>query len=110
VEKAEVAKLFKKIARNYSNFDASIENLEEYYECLEDFSFEAALVNFHEYRLTNPDFPPRPGHLRARLGEQKESQKSKDSAQEHFDKLAGWKSKAAPPPPGNREKIYELLR
>lgn len=105
----QVAELFKIIKRNYPSFDASVEHVKESLKYLEDFPFEAARENVDRHILTEK-FPPTIAEIRGRLGDQIESQRSKEATASYFAQIELWKKNASPPPEGMRERIHALLR
>ncbi|TCZ76154.1 hypothetical protein E0485_15050 [Paenibacillus albiflavus] len=109
MELAEVAKLFKTVKKRYPSFDASLESVNECHKYLRDFPYDVAVANVDQHIMTDK-FPPTISDIRGRLGEQQDRQRSKDAAQEYFEQLDAWKASAAPPPPGLRGKIRDLLQ
>ncbi|OPA76764.1 hypothetical protein BVG16_16470 [Paenibacillus selenitireducens] len=110
MNRQEFGRLLRKIVLNYPHFDvANDERNDEWIERLKDFPIEAAIANIEQHTLTER-FPPTIADIRGRLGEQLERDRSKAAAAEYFEQLDAWKQNAAPPPPGLREKIHEILR
>lgn len=58
MNKLEVAKLYKTIKKRYSNFDASLQAVEEDLDVLKDIPYEVAVSNFRKHFMTS-DFPRR---------------------------------------------------
>lgn len=56
MNKLEVAKLYKTIKKRYSNFDASLQAVEEDLDVLKDIPYEVAVSNFRKHFMTS-DFP-----------------------------------------------------
>lgn len=108
MEIAEVAKIFKIIKQKYASFDARVQSVQENFRYLRDIPFEVAVKNVDKHIMTDK-FPPTIADIRGGLGEQLERQRSKDDTETLFTKLDEWALKSAPPPPGNRQKIINIL-
>lgn len=109
MNRSEVVSLLLEILEEYPQFDTSDKEIDRHFKYLKDFKFEDALANIDQHIKTK-GFPPKISEIRGQLGEQIDRQRSKDASQAHFDQLDEWEAKSAPPPPGLREKIYDLLR
>jgi hypothetical protein len=105
----EAAELFKIIKRHYPGFDGSVQSVKENFKYLKDFPFEVALENVDKHIMTER-FPPTIADIRGRLGEQIERNRMKQETDEYFGQLNDWRQKAAPPPPGNLEKVRSILK
>ncbi|WP_374019040.1 hypothetical protein ABU162_04635 [Paenibacillus thiaminolyticus] len=105
----EAAELFKIIKRHYPNFDGSVQNVKENFRYLKDFPFEVAIDNVDKHIMTER-FPPTIADIRGRLGEQIERNRMKQETDEYFDRLDAWRENAAPPPPGNLERVRALVK
>ncbi|MGF7050391.1 hypothetical protein J2T13_004929 [Paenibacillus sp. DS2015] len=108
MNKLEVAKLYKVIKKRYSNFDASLEAVEDDLGMLKDIPYEIARANVRQHIMTN-DFPPKISQIRGRLGEQLERQRMREETQSYFAQLELWKRTAVPPPDGMREALHAKL-
>ncbi|AKG36124.1 replicative helicase loader/inhibitor [Paenibacillus durus] len=109
MSKAEVAKLVRAIKANYPGYDSSGENIDRLCRYLKDFPYEAAAKNVRQHILTER-FPPNVAEIRGRLGDQLDSQRSKEAAAEHFAQLDAWGADNTPPPEGYWESMKQKLR
>jgi hypothetical protein len=109
VNRAEVFDLLIEIKQNYPNFDVSDESIERHYKYLRDFPFEAALKNVEQHIMTER-FPPTIADIRGRLGEQMDSQRSKDKAVAYFEQLERWRKDGSEPPPGYWDSVRAKLK
>jgi hypothetical protein len=81
-------------------------------DVLKDLPFEPVMEYVRGCAMEQ-DFPPSLADLKRAAGEtqsQRYHQGLRESALERFDNLDEWEKNAAPPPPGNREKVLELCR
>lgn len=109
MNRAEVIDLMKLIKRSYPGFDVSLEAVEHHEKYLRDFPFGAALQNL-ERHIKTERFPPTIADIRGRLGDQFESQRSKDEAAAYFAQVELWRRNAAPPPVGYWERGRRLIQ
>ncbi|MGG3839689.1 replicative helicase loader/inhibitor [Paenibacillus thiaminolyticus] len=109
MDRAEVFELLIVIKENYPNFDVSDDSVERHFKYLNDFPFAVALRNVDEHIRTNK-YPPNIAEIRGRLGEQIERTRMKQETDEYFDQLDAWRQNAAPPPPGNLERVRALVK
>jgi Loader and inhibitor of phage G40P. len=109
VTRDDVIEIIAELIENYPSFDDSEDNIDRHYKYLQDFPFEAAMKNVQEYIKTNR-FPPTIADIRGRLGDQMDSQRSKDAAAAHFESLDSWSANDEPPPAGYWESMKEKLR
>ncbi|TVX93021.1 replicative helicase loader/inhibitor [Paenibacillus agilis] len=108
MNRAEVFELMIEIKANYPNFDTSDEEAERYYSFLQDFPLDAAMENIRRHILTD-EFPPKIANIRGKLGEQLERKRAQEATEDYFAQLEVARLNAAPPPPGNLEKIKRML-
>ncbi|MEI2395623.1 replicative helicase loader/inhibitor [Paenibacillus phytohabitans] len=108
MNKLEVAKLYKVIKKRYSNFDASLQAVEEDLDMLKDIPYEVAQSNFRQHIMTS-DFPPKISQIRGRLGEQLERERMRKQTEELLQEMDISRLKAVPPPAGLKEEIYARL-
>ncbi|QSF42695.1 hypothetical protein [Paenibacillus tianjinensis] len=108
MNKLEVAKLYKTIKKRYSNFDASLQAVEEDLDMLKDIPYDVAVSNIRQHIMTS-DFPPKISQIRGRLGEQLERERMRRQTEDLVHKMADARSKAVPPPPGMKEALYARL-
>ncbi|WP_270167531.1 hypothetical protein [Paenibacillus sp. SYP-B4298] len=107
MELVEVAKLYKHIKKHYHYFDASAERVKEDHErYLKDFPAEVAWANIHQHILTETNTPII-AHIRGRLGDLMDSQRSKDQATAYKAQLDEWAEASKTPPP---EGYWEAVR
>lgn len=109
MNRAETALLLMEIKKNYPSFDASVESVERHLKYLRDFPFTTAMENLEAHIMTER-FPPTIADIRGRLGEQIERNRMKQETDEYFDQLDAWRQNAAPPPPGNLERVRNLIK
>ncbi|MGI2294145.1 hypothetical protein [Paenibacillus sp. GXUN7292] len=109
MNKLQVIDLFGIIKRSYPGFDASPLNVEHFAKYLQDFPYETACENVEKYILTER-FAPTIADIRGKLGDQMDSQRSKDAAAAHFANLDVWGAENIPPPAGYWERGRRLLR
>lgn len=109
MNRVEILDLLTEIKRNYPSFDVSDESIERHSKYLRDFPFDAAMQNVEDHIRTDR-FPPTIADIRGRLGDQMESQKSKEQTASYFAQVELWKHNAAPPPDGMRERIYAMTQ
>jgi hypothetical protein len=105
----EIAELYKHIKKHFPFFDASLEKVKEDYKYLRDFPAEAARANIDQHILTET-ITPGIAHIRGRLGDQMDAQRSKDAAAAHFANLDGWGAASTPPPEGYWQQVMQKLR
>ncbi|NJJ37858.1 replicative helicase loader/inhibitor [Paenibacillus apii] len=108
MNKAEVAMLVRAIKANYPVYDSSGENIDRLCRYLKDFPYEVAAENVRQHILTER-FPPNIAEIRGRLGDQIERDRMRAETQELFAKMDRAAARAVPPPPGQREALYERL-
>lgn len=108
MNKLEVAKLYKDIKKRYSNFDASLQTVEEDLDMLRDIPYEVAQSNVRQHIMTS-DFPPKISQIRGRLGEQRYHERLKADTAEYFAERDAARAAAVPPPPGWKEELYAKL-
>ncbi|MDH6427232.1 MULTISPECIES: hypothetical protein [unclassified Paenibacillus] len=108
MNKLEVAKLYKTIKKRYSNFDASLQAVEEDLDVLKDIPYEVAESNFRKHFMTS-DFPPKISQIRGRLGEQLERERMRRQTEELMHEMDVSRLEAVPPPIGLKEEIYARL-
>ncbi|MDB4868272.1 MAG: hypothetical protein JWR03_2605 [Cohnella sp.] len=109
MNKAEVAELMKVIKRTYPSFDASAESVNHHFKYLQDFPFQAAQENVDQHILTER-FPPIIADIRGRIGDQLDSQRSKEEADSYFAQFELFLQGSAPPPAGNMDRIRQMCR
>ncbi|MEI7027569.1 replicative helicase loader/inhibitor [Paenibacillus sp. y28] len=109
MNRAEVIELFIEIKQEYPNFDDSDEEINRHLKYLQDFPFETAMENVVRHIKTNK-WPPGIADIRGRLGDQLESQRSKEQAQAYFAKLDAFEANHAPPPEGYWEALRRRLQ
>jgi hypothetical protein len=107
LNKVEVMDLLEEIKREYPFFDVSDENIERHYKYLQDYPFDAAMRNVEEYIKTDTRrVHPGVGDIRGRLGDQLDSQKSKQSAESYMVRMEQARNSESAPPDG----YWELLK
>lgn len=109
MNKSQVFDLMIEIKKNYSNFDVSEDEVNRHHKYLKDFSLDAAMKNVDDHIKTNK-YPPNIADIRGRLGDQLDSQRSKEAAAVHEEKLATWERDNKPPPEGYWANIRTRLR
>jgi len=109
VNKSEVIELLKTLRRTYPVVDTSVEGVEHYYKYLRDFPYATARENIDRYILTEK-FPPTIADIRGRLGDQLDSQRSKEEADAYFAQIDLWNRTGSPPPDGYWENVRAKLR
>ncbi|WP_020621104.1 hypothetical protein [Paenibacillus daejeonensis] len=109
MDRADVIELFIEIKSEYPNFDDSDEEIDRHLRYMKDFPFEAALENVVHHIKTNR-WPPGISDIRGRLGDQIDSQRSKQAAAVHLERLEGWRQLDEPPPPGYWENMRKLIK
>lgn len=109
MELVEIAELYKHIKKHFPFFDASIAKVKEDCKYLKDFPTEAAQANIDHHILTETTTPGI-AHIRGRIGDQLDSQRSKAEAVAHEERLSEWAKIDSPPPEGYWESIRTKLR
>ncbi|RJX40900.1 hypothetical protein D3P09_02445 [Paenibacillus pinisoli] len=109
MNKLQVIDLFGIIKRSYPGFDASPQNVEHYSKYLQDFPYETAYENVEKYILSER-FAPTIADIRGKLGDQMDSQRSKEAAAAHIANLEVWGTDSTPPPANYWERGRQLLR
>lgn len=109
MEKADVKEIVAELVENYPSFDGSDENIDRLYKYLHDFPFAAAMQNVEEHIKTNR-FPPTIADIRGRLGDQLESQRSKEAAAAHMAQIELARKCDVPPPIGYWEHLIVVAR
>lgn len=108
MNKLEVAKLYKTIKKRYSNFDASLQAVEEDLGMLKDIPYDVAETNVRQHIMTS-DFPPKISQIRGRLGEQLERERMRKQTEELIHEMDASRLMAVPPPVGLKEELYARL-
>lgn len=109
MNKSEVIELLKILKRTYPNIDTSAEGVEHYCKYLRDFSFAAAKENVKRHIMTDR-FPPTIADIRGRLGDQIDSQRSKEETASYFAQLEASRLCNVPPPTGYWEHLRTTIR
>ena len=105
----EIAELYKHIKKHFPFFDASLDKVKEDLKYLHDFPTQAAWDNIERHILTETTTPGI-AHIRGRIGDLMDSQRSKEAAAAYRDKLESWRLNSSPPPDGYWERGRQLLR
>lgn len=109
MNRSDVKEIIAELVDNYPNFDGSDENIDRHHKYLRDFPFDAAMKNVIEHIKTNK-FPPLIADIRGRLGDQMDSQRSKELAASYFAQLEASRLCNVPPPEGYWEHTRRLIR
>lgn len=109
MKESEVIDLLKVIRRAYPTFDCSAESVRHHFKYLRDFPFGAALENVEKHIMTER-FPPTIADIRGRLGDQMDSQRSKEETKAYFNQIEFWRNNGSPPPDDYWEKVRRQLR
>lgn len=109
MDRVDVIDLLTEIKENYSTFDVSDESIDRHYKYLHDFPFTAALQNVEDHVKTSR-FAPLIADIRGKLGDQLDSQRSKEEAEAYLARIELWKQNAVPPPDGMRERVFSVCR
>ncbi|CAH1190350.1 hypothetical protein PAECIP111893_00288 [Paenibacillus plantiphilus] len=109
MEVIEIAELYKHIKKHFPFFDASLAKVKEDHKYLKHFPADAARTNIDQHILTET-VTPGIAHIRGRLGDQLDSQRSKRQAEEYDAQLNEWSEIDSPPPEGYWERTRKLLR
>ncbi|MBP1992526.1 hypothetical protein [Paenibacillus eucommiae] len=109
MNRAEVIDLMIEIKEEYPTFDVSEEEIERHYKRLKDFPLAAALKNVDDHVKTNKYFP-KISDIRGCLGDQLDSQRSKEQAAAHEANMNEWAKIDSPPPDGYWETMRTRLR
>lgn len=106
----DVYELFEEIKQEYPFFDVSDENIDRHYRYLKDFPLEAAMRNVEQYIKSDSKKHPGIADIRGRLGDQIESQRSKDETASYFAQLEASRMCNVPPPAGYWDHMRTLIR
>lgn len=113
MEANQVLEILREIKGAFGNrFEINDNTAKVWHKALRDLPFES-VMEYVEGCALEQDFPPSLADLKRAAGEtdsQRYHQSLKESAAERLAKLDDWERTAAPPPPGNREKVLELVR
>ena len=109
MNRLQVIDLFSLIKRTYPGFDASPQNVDHFAKYLLDYPFDAALENVERHIMTER-FPPTIADIRGRLGDQLDSQRSKEEAEAFFAQVELWRQNSSPPPDGYWQRVRQQLR
>lgn len=109
MDRADVIELFIEIKSEYPNFDDSDEEIDRHLRYLRDFPFEAALENVVHHIKTNR-WPPGMADIRGKLGDQIDSQRSKDAAATYETNLQHWQALDEPPPPDYWQQMKKMIK
>lgn len=109
MELVEIAELYAHIKRHYPFFEATKERVKEDYKYLKDFPADVARANIDRHILTET-VTPGIAHIRGRIGDLMDSQKSKEEADAFFAQVDLWKRNGSPPPDGYWESMKLKLR
>lgn len=109
MNRVEVIDLLMTIKRNYPNFDTGIDSVDHHCQYLRDFPCEVARENVERHILTER-WPPTIADIRGRLGDQMDSQRSKEEAAAYFAQVDLWRRNGSPPPEGYWEQTRSLIR
>lgn len=109
MEIVEIAELYKLIKKHYPFFDASLAKVREDYQYLKNFPADAARKNIDQHILTET-VTPGIAHIRGKLGEQMDSQRSKEQAAAYEAQIEEWSKVDSPPPAGFWESMRAKLR
>jgi hypothetical protein len=109
VEVVEIAELYVHIKKHYPFFDATLDKVKEDYKYLRDFPSTAAQENIDRHIMTETATPGI-AHIRGRLGDMLDSQRSKDETASYFAQLEASRLSNAPPPTGYWDHIRTLIR
>lgn len=110
MNRVEVLELFIEIKEEYPFFDDSDENVERHRRYLADFPFDAAMENVKRHIMTNSKRPPGIADIRGGLGDQLDSQRSKEEAEAYFAQVELWRQNSSPPPEGYWQRVRQQLR
>ncbi|QJD87882.1 replicative helicase loader/inhibitor [Cohnella herbarum] len=110
MNRVEVIDLLMEIKEEYPFFDVSDENIERHFRYLKDFPFEAAMRNVEQYIKTDSKKHPGIADIRGRLGDQLDSQRSKEETANYFAQLEASRLCNSPPPTGYWEHMRTLIR
>ncbi|MNC24179.1 hypothetical protein D3C75_722270 [compost metagenome] len=109
MEVVEIAELYKHIKKHFPFFDATLAKVKEDHRYLHDFPADTAWTNINRHIMTETATPGI-AHIRGRLGEQMDRQRSKADTAAHFDRLEQWQQEDKPPPEGYWENVKAKLR
>jgi len=110
VTRDDVYEIFEEIKLEYHFFDVSEENVDRHYRFLKDFPLDVALRNVEEYIKSDSKKHPGIADIRGRLGDQLDSQRSKEETASYFAKLEASRLCNVPPPDGYWEHVKKLIR
>ncbi|WP_020621047.1 hypothetical protein [Paenibacillus daejeonensis] len=110
MELIEVAKLYKHIKKHFPFFDATTDKVREDHErYLKSFPAEVAWSNI-DHHIQVEIVTPGIAHIRGRLGDQIDSQRSKQAAADHLNRLESWRQLDQPPPPNYWQNIRKMIK
>jgi hypothetical protein len=109
VNRLQVIDLIAVIKRSYPSYDSSAANVDHLAKYLADFPYEGALENVDKHILTER-FPPAIADIRGKLGDQMDSQRSKEQARAYFAQLDEWAATSSPPPEGYWERVRGIIK
>lgn len=110
MELVEVARLYKHIKKHFPFFDGSTEKAREDHErYLKSFPAEVAWANIDQH-IKVETVTPGIAHIRGRLGDQIDSQRSKDAAATFESNLQHWQALDEPPPPDYWQQMRKMIK
>lgn len=109
MEVVEIAELYKHIKKHFPFFDASLAKVKEDHWYLKDFPADAARMNIDQHILTET-VTPGIAHIRGRLGDKLDSQRSKMEAVEYTAHMENWERNSSSPPEGYWDKVRESIK
>lgn len=105
----EIAELYSLIKKHYPFFDASVEKVKADYAYLRDFPLDAARQNIDHHILTET-VTPGIAHIRGRLGDMIDRERSKEQAEAFNAQLVAWAQDNRPPPVDYWNNVRAKLR
>jgi predicted NACHT family NTPase len=111
VTRVDLAELFKKITRYYSNFQSDdVDKFNDWYAVLKDMPYLIVLQNLNRH-VSLSKYSPTIAELAViRDVQQNNHEISMQETDQRVAEFEQWLTNAAPPPPGLRERIFGHAR